>query len=439
VTDLSIDYDAFPIRVDACTPNSESTQRIYRAVATALGLADDVIVPAKSSWVRLDLRATATGLGVARIVKAATEKSSGAKVEVVVVQYAILDAEGQPVAVSPDLDARQKLKPVTLCFTTPRHKPIAIAEAVKAYLSRTSPATTARKAAKPPREKPTSESRLRNVQVSPDRTTIATLDNAQNLRVWDVETGDVLWTKSAGKGGVLKVSALCYSPDGTRIACGKSKVAVYSTATGDVLSELAGHPKGEIRWADWAGDRIALQAWSGTARGERAISVTDAGSGEILFKREVVQGEGVALSAEATALYFLGELPDHEPMSVTRFDLETGAATSRALTGYGMTRTDAGLLTLTDDGLEWLEPESLETIASIALAGPARGSLFMTAGRSGPVTVMNRQRALFDVGARGKATPLRLPELGEIVCASRSADGTILVVAAANRLHIVKA
>jgi WD40 repeat protein/serine/threonine protein kinase len=111
--------------------------------------------------------------------------------------------------------------------------------------------------------------RVSHAIFSPDGTSLASLDAAEVVRVWDVAAGEELW-RSHGGG-----RALAFSPDGSRLAISaKDLVRVCQAATGDVVVLLRGHTGG-VRALAWLPDGRQLAS----AANDQTVRLWDATTG----------------------------------------------------------------------------------------------------------------------------------------------------------------
>ncbi|MFH2001804.1 MAG: hypothetical protein ABIK28_19125 [Planctomycetota bacterium] len=76
---------------------------------------------------------------------------------------------------------------------------------------------------------------------SPDGKHLATGGEDGEIGVWDVETGDALWTGK--RSGANEIYSLCFTSDGRRIlsGCRLNSIGVWDAQTGLQLVDLHGH------------------------------------------------------------------------------------------------------------------------------------------------------------------------------------------------------
>jgi WD40 repeat protein len=101
---------------------------------------------------------------------------------------------------------------------------------------------------------------------SPDGTRIATTWGT-SIKVWDAATGDEQLTID----GLVKWTDVVWSPDGTRIAAARDDgrgAKVYRATTGDELATLDPRRFGGVQELDWSPDgaRLVTAGHDGTAR-----------------------------------------------------------------------------------------------------------------------------------------------------------------------------
>ena len=128
---------------------------------------------------------------------------------------------------------------------------------------------------------------------SPDGSRIVTGSDDATIRVWDAVTGEGLFSLEHGS----KVRSVAWSPDGSRIATGSAVgVWVWDAVTGEnVLSLKYGYRVESVAWSS-DGSRILTKTW------RNEIRIWDVTSGEqaSFFITLLPEGEYVALSADQT-------------------------------------------------------------------------------------------------------------------------------------------
>ena len=79
-----------------------------------------------------------------------------------------------------------------------------------------------------------------SVSFSPDGTKVASGSRDKTVRLWDVESGEVIHSLVGHSGSVYSVS---FSPDGTKVASGSvdRSVKLWDVQSGEVIHSLEGH------------------------------------------------------------------------------------------------------------------------------------------------------------------------------------------------------
>jgi WD40 repeat protein len=152
---------------------------------------------------------------------------------------------------------------------------------------------------------------IRGVMFSKDGRHLASASSEGVLKLWDAkrlgdkdrqQTGRVLTTSARVP---LAAMALAFSPDGERLAAGgeKNTVKIWRVQTGEVLQTLEGHsgdvwhtafsPDRDGRWIASAGDDSTVKVWDSLAGGPPVLS----------FRGHIGVVSSLAFSADGKNLY----------------------------------------------------------------------------------------------------------------------------------------
>jgi len=110
--------------------------------------------------------------------------------------------------------------------------------------------------------------------LSPDGKMVATADIEHNVRLWDARTGALLGEPLAGAG-----MSLAFSPDGQRLATGRSKIIIWDVQRRKRIAELEGHPGTSIDSLafDATGNRLVSAGWD-----DHVAKVWNVGDGRLM-------------------------------------------------------------------------------------------------------------------------------------------------------------
>ena len=170
-----------------------------------------------------------------------------------------------------------------------------------------------------------------SVAFSPDGAHLASGSADHTIRLWDLETGQLLDTLEGHTAAVLSVA---FSPDGTRLASGsgagpllQATIIVWDATTGQELQRLEGHLNFVFSVAfSPTGDTLASGGFDQTIR---------------LWNLEMGQPLGEPLEGHTSAVLSVAFSPDGARLASGSFDqtirlwdLETGQPLSQPLKGY---------------------------------------------------------------------------------------------------------
>ena len=84
------------------------------------------------------------------------------------------------------------------------------------------------------------EESVNSVSFSPDGSRIASGSGDNTIKIWNVETGEIIKTLT---GHTFFVNSVSFSPDGSRIASGSNDrtIKIWNVETGEIIKTLTGH------------------------------------------------------------------------------------------------------------------------------------------------------------------------------------------------------
>jgi WD40 repeat protein len=139
------------------------------------------------------------------------------------------------------------------------------------------------------------------VAFSADGTRLATASTDATAKIWDVKTGELVFTLSGHTSAVVDIA---YSPDGRKIATGSGDASakIWDATTGRELFTLTGH-SAELRPVAFSPDGKFLA----TGSGDNTAKIWDVETGQEVLTLPGSQGAvyGVAFSPSDDGAYLL--------------------------------------------------------------------------------------------------------------------------------------
>ncbi|WP_224371746.1 WD40 repeat domain-containing protein [Hyalangium versicolor] len=150
---------------------------------------------------------------------------------------------------------------------------------------------------------------------SPDATTLVSTGHDGAICIWDATTGERRHRiTSAGGRGMQFLNAIAMSPDSKSVVGGARGLKRFDLATGKVLAEYAGHPKGEVVAVTFApsGKYLASASASVVKGGDNTVALWDAKSGKRLglFAHGSPTGAEVHFTTDEKRVFVLVERED---------------------------------------------------------------------------------------------------------------------------------
>lgn len=453
--DPSPRLEVFPIRA-ICTGESVGFSPLTLALRDALGLPADA-KPHGGAWLT-SAKAGAKLQGGLRVVGTKRRTFRGAKIEVVCVSLVAFDAEGRLVGWSRDVPPGSAEDPVELRFCRPDGGTIELTaemkKALKALSAATSapagpPALTPSAAGKRTRKQPAggagtdaadtparfvADADIVNVALTADAQIAATIDRTNALSFWDMRDGTRI-TKVAIQ---RDTGALALSPDGQRIAVGRTKIELRYVGAPEADVVLEGHPKGEVVALAWAPDGARVASLSAVAvkGADNTLVVWDASSGEALCRAKLKRPSGMLFSRNGKAVV----CATYD--GLVALSPRTGATLATAFDGERIEEivelSDGVLVMLgqsLDDGeLVVVHPETLAEVRRVKLPG-----LLYPVAAGSVVVGRNESRNGLVLGDAKKGRIVRSTALteGEIGPYAIAANGATVVVALGTRLVVL--
>lgn len=174
-----------------------------------------------------------------------------------------------------------------------------------------------------------SSAQLRDVALSPNGRWLATTDSQQHISVWNVETGALVWSISAGGKGLKFVRSIAFSPDSERLAGGSSSIKTYDVVSGAELPGAEGHPKGELTQLEWTTDFLLSLSSVNVKGADCSVGFWNSADGTLLKRWKWGLPTGVVMSTDA--LFVAGRVGEYgTPFEIKRFDRLSDRETARA-------------------------------------------------------------------------------------------------------------
>ncbi len=219
------------------------------------------------------------------------------------------------------------------------------------------------------------------VAFSPDGALVATVDEAGMVRIWRVDTGQVLHAMQAHRGQAFGVA---FSPSGECLAtCGEDELAIlWNTKDWGKITELVAHsqlvgslsfsPDGKLLATASDDDNIVL--WDLATRKDVRRLLHDGPIGSVRFDHSGTRFLGAARSTRQAWLWRgLGTLQG------------TTASFSQVVHAIGFDQTDQRFAVGTKDGtVELLDTNTLKVAASVSRASRSRLVPGLCARRAAP-------------------------------------------------------
>lgn len=134
---------------------------------------------------------------------------------------------------------------------------------------------------------------------SPDGTRIASSGGDATIRIWNPTNGENLLTYHGQSGRLSEVLAVAWSPDSTRIASGgnRATVQVWRANNKQLLAEYQGHSKfagvpysAHVFWAAWSPDGKSIASTSINLGLDKSVHLWNAATGNLIRKFDLHSG-----------------------------------------------------------------------------------------------------------------------------------------------------
>src|SRR5262245_3451060 len=141
-----------------------------------------------------------------------------------------------------------------------------------------------------------------SVTWSPDSRMIVTGSDDSNIRLWDIESGELVRTL---EGHQAAVGSVAWSGDGQWLASGADDrtVRVWEASSGRLVRTLEGH-RGAVRSVAWSGDG----QWLASGANDQTVRVWEASSGRLVRTLEGHQGTVWSVAWSGDDLWRVGDV-----------------------------------------------------------------------------------------------------------------------------------
>ena len=192
---------------------------------------------------------------------------------------------------------------------------------------------------------------ITSIAITPDGTKVVSGSSDKTVRIWDINTGELLKTL---EGHTYNVNSVAITPDGTKVVSGSSDktVRIWDINTGELLKTLEGHTDivGSVV-VTCDGEKVVSGAWSH----DNTIRVWDLNTGDLIckFKGNAHRHESLVLTHDDKVL-----APDAYYKTIKIWDLKTGELLK---TLEGLTSTIESIA-ITPDGTKVVSGSDDKTI-----------------------------------------------------------------------------
>jgi WD40 repeat protein len=134
---------------------------------------------------------------------------------------------------------------------------------------------------------------------SPDGTRIASSGGDATIRIWNPTSGDNILTYHGQSGRLSEVLAVAWSPDSTRIASGgnRATIQVWDASNKQLRAKYEGHSKfagvpysAHVFWAAWSPDGKSIASTSINLGLDKAVHIWNSETGNLIRKFDLHAG-----------------------------------------------------------------------------------------------------------------------------------------------------